>query len=79
MRAGTDSFFIQAVFVVIIVSFIFWGVGGDGPASQTVAQVNGQRITDTEFQRILLRYVRAQPGALSEARRPSCAVRCSTA
>ncbi|MCB9793505.1 MAG: SurA N-terminal domain-containing protein [Alphaproteobacteria bacterium] len=67
MRAGTDSFFIQAVFVVIIVSFVFWGVGGDGQKSQTVAQVNGQRITDTEYQRVLLRVVRSQPGALSEA------------
>ncbi|MCB9742509.1 MAG: SurA N-terminal domain-containing protein, partial [Alphaproteobacteria bacterium] len=67
MRAGTDSFFIQAVFVVIIVSFIFWGVGGNGPRSSVVATVNGERITDTEFQRILLRYVRAQQGALSES------------
>jgi len=51
MRAGTDSFLIQALFVVIVVSFVFWGVGGQGPTSSVVAIVDGKRITDTEFQK----------------------------
>lgn len=56
MRAGTDSFAIQALFVVIVVSFVFWGVGGSGPTSTTVATINGDRITDTEFQKEMRRY-----------------------
>ena len=51
MRAGTDSFLIQALFVVIVVSFVFWGVGGQGPTSSVVAIVDGERVTDTEFQK----------------------------
>ena len=56
MRAGTDSFLIQALFVVIVVSFVFWGVGGNGPTSSVVAIVDGERVTDTEFQKELRFY-----------------------
>ena len=49
MRAGTDSFLIQALFVVIVISFVFWGIGNQGASSYAKAEVDGSRITDTEF------------------------------
>lgn len=49
MRAGTDSFLIQGLFVIIVVSFVFWGIGNQGQSSYAKAEVDGSRITDTEF------------------------------
>ena len=49
MRMGTDSFLIQALLVIGVISFVFWGIGGSGQKSYAKAEVNGKRITDTEF------------------------------
>ncbi|MCP4803881.1 MAG: hypothetical protein GY884_00900 [Proteobacteria bacterium] len=49
LRMGTDSFLIQALFVIIVLSFVFWGIGDSGQKSYAKAEVNGKRITDTQF------------------------------
>ncbi len=67
MRMGTDSFFIQAVFVIIVASFVFWGVGQNGPFSSTVADVDGSRITDTEFNTRMRIVSRSQGRTLTDA------------
>jgi len=49
MRNGINSAGMQFVLVAIIVTFVFWGVGGTGNNNTTVASVNGKRITDTKL------------------------------
>ncbi|MCB9760447.1 MAG: SurA N-terminal domain-containing protein [Alphaproteobacteria bacterium] len=66
MRSGTDNFVIQAVFVIIIVSFVFWGMGNTGPTSSVVAEVNGKRITDTQFNKLARRVARSQGAMTAE-------------
>lgn len=55
IRGGADGALIQVVLVIIVVTFVFWGVGTSGPATRSVALVNGQRITDTEFSKVMMR------------------------
>ncbi len=50
MRKQAQSFFIQALVLVIAVVFIFWGVGGSGNNNRTaVATVNKVEIPDQNF------------------------------
>ncbi len=49
MRRNARSFVIQIVFAVIVVVFIFWGVGSQGDRPTPVAKVNGTSILDGEF------------------------------
>ena len=49
MRNGINSAGMQFVLIAIIVTFIFWGVGGSGDNNTSVATVNGKRITDTKL------------------------------
>lgn len=60
IRGSTDSTVMRVVFVLIVLVFVFWGVGtGAGMQStQAIAQVNGERITDTELQRVMRTRVR---------------------
>lgn len=54
MRKRTQSPIIKIVFVVIVLVFIFWGVGGsiqDGPPVESIATVDGEVISQREFQR----------------------------
>ena len=67
IRRGTDSTFMKIVFGGIVLVFVFWGVGAQGPTSVTIATVNGSRITDTQFQRIMRRVDRG--GSMDEADR----------
>lgn len=53
MRGGTDSFLLQAVFAIIVVSFIGWGLGNDGPKTSEVANVDGERITSSQLERTM--------------------------
>ena len=63
IRKGTDSTAMRLVFGAIVLVFIFWGIGGNkGPTSQVVAVVNGERITDTQFQRVMRDRLRSVPG-----------------
>jgi peptidyl-prolyl cis-trans isomerase D len=49
MRNGVNSGGMQFVLIAIIITFIFWGVGGSGDSNSSVASVNGKRITDTKL------------------------------
>ena len=67
IRAGANNPWMKAVFAVIVLVFVFWGVGGaGGPTNQVIAEVNGERITDTQFQRLMRNYSRSQGEAKSD-------------
>ncbi len=67
IRAGASNPWMKAVFAAIILVFVFWGVGGaGGPTNQTIAEVNGERITDTAFQRVMRNMSRSQGEAKSD-------------
>lgn len=51
MRSGTDSTFMQLVFIAVVVSFVGWGLGVNGDTTDTVAKVNGASITGIDFSR----------------------------
>ncbi|MEL6344416.1 MAG: SurA N-terminal domain-containing protein [Myxococcota bacterium] len=54
IRQQTDSTWAKLVFGAVILVFVFWGIGASGgPKTQAVAEVNGERITDTELRRRL--------------------------
>ena len=61
MRTGINSGGMQVVLVLIIVTFVFWGIGGDSETNSIVARVNGQRITDTRLN-AEMRFVRGTQG-----------------
>jgi peptidyl-prolyl cis-trans isomerase D len=53
MRKRARSSIIKVLFAIIVLVFIFWGVGGqvNGSRPDVVATVNGQTISPREFQR----------------------------
>ena len=71
IRSNTQSWVVKAIFGIIIVVFVFWGMGnmGTGP-SGGLAQVNGESITVGEYHRMLERvvtaYMRIDPDVLSD-------------
>ena len=67
IRRATDSTAMRIVFGAIVLVFVFWGVGATGPQSIPIATVNGTRITDTQFQRIMRQVDRS--GSMDEADR----------
>lgn len=67
IRAGASNPWMKAVFAAIVLVFVFWGVGGSGgPTNQVIAEVNGKRITDTDFQRLMRNLSRTQGEAKSD-------------
>ncbi|MDH3394191.1 MAG: SurA N-terminal domain-containing protein, partial [Desulfobulbaceae bacterium] len=51
MRRKAQSPYIQATIVIIILVFVFWGVGTNkGPGRNNAATVNGQAITYRDYQ-----------------------------
>ena len=51
IRSQTNSTAARVLFVVVVLVFVFWGVGGNtGPRSTVYAEVNGKRITNAETQ-----------------------------
>jgi peptidyl-prolyl cis-trans isomerase D len=53
MRKRARSTWIKVIFLIIVVVFIFWGVGGSvsGGRPDTIASIDGQTISLREFQR----------------------------
>src|SRR5687767_3535413 len=54
LRRGTESTAMKVFFVIVVISFVFWGVDANmagGSMSSTLALVNGERVTDMEYQR----------------------------
>ena len=67
IRSTATNPWMKAVFAVIVLVFVFWGVGGaGGPTNQVIAEVNGKRITDTDFQRLMRNITRNQGEAKSD-------------
>lgn len=50
MRSGAHSLGIKIAFGLIILVFIFWGIGSNTSSSGIVAKVNGEPVTINEFQ-----------------------------
>ncbi len=67
IRGGTDSSLMKFVLIAIVITFVFWGIGGSGDTSTVVATVNGERITDTEFTRRLRQASASQSRTMSDA------------
>lgn len=60
----------KVVFGLIVMVFIFWGIGGNsGQTSVLIAEVNGTRITDTQFQQVMRNAVRSKGGSIDEDER----------
>ncbi len=53
VRGATESSTMKAFLIIIATTFVFWGIGNQGPTSSVVAEVNGDRITDTQFRQVL--------------------------
>lgn len=66
VRSGSESFVFQGLLVVTIVSFVFWGAGGQKSSTQDMAVVDGDRITDTELNQVLRRVARSRGNAMSD-------------
>ncbi|HCH65138.1 MAG TPA: hypothetical protein DFR83_20205 [Deltaproteobacteria bacterium] len=50
IRQGANSPIMKLLFGAIVIVFVFWGIGGQRQ-TQTIATVNGTRITDTPLQK----------------------------
>ena len=66
VRMSTDSPVMGLLLIIIVVTFVFWGVGGQGQTSSVLAEVNGTRITDTQFNNEMRRERYSRPGTLSD-------------
>lgn len=51
IRANAQSWGVKIAFGIIIVVFVFWGIGSYSGPKGIVASVNGKNITEAEFQR----------------------------
>ncbi len=76
IRSGTDSGAMRAVLGIIVVVFVFWGIGsGNQATSQVVATVNGKRITDTRFHKVMRTVTRSQGRNMTEEEQAAMARR----
>jgi len=67
IRGGTESGAMRLVLGIIVVVFVFWGIGTGGMnTSQVVATVDGKRITDTKYHQAMKRNPRAHDNSLTE-------------
>jgi peptidyl-prolyl cis-trans isomerase D len=67
IRGGTESGAMRVVLGIIVVVFVFWGIGtGNMNTTQTVATVNGKRITDTRYHQAMKRNPRAEESGMTE-------------
>lgn len=67
IRQQTDSPWAKLIFGAVVMVFVFWGIGASGgPKTQAIAEVNGQRITDTQLQRIMREVTRGSASAMNE-------------
>ncbi len=67
IRGGTESGAMRVVLGIIVVVFVFWGIGtGNMNTSQVVATVDGKRITDTRYHQAMKRNPDAHDKSLTE-------------
>ena len=51
MRTGSDSASMQIILAMVVIAFMFWGVGPQGDTTSVAVEVNGTKIMNTEFSR----------------------------
>ena len=57
IRKQTDSTFARVLFVLIVLTFVFWGVvNPNAPQATTLAEVNGVRILNTQVNQLASQY-----------------------
>ena len=57
IRKQTDSTFAKVLFVLIVLTFVFWGVvNPNAPQATTLAEVNGVRILNTQVNQLASQY-----------------------
>ena len=63
IRSNAQSFGVKVAFAIIILVFMFWGVGSltDGGSSNVVAKVNGEAITAPQVEAAHQRGARYAP------------------
>ncbi|MCQ2444849.1 MAG: SurA N-terminal domain-containing protein, partial [Mailhella sp.] len=70
IRANAQSWGVKLAFGIIIIVFVFWGIGSYSGPKGLVAAVNGKNITEMEFQRAYAAMEenirRSMPNATSE-------------
>ena len=67
IRQQTDSPWAKIVFGAVVLVFVFWGIGASGgPTTTAIAEVNGNRITDTELHRQMRNISRSQGATQNE-------------
>jgi peptidyl-prolyl cis-trans isomerase D len=67
IRQQTDSPWAKLMFGAVVMVFVFWGIGASGgPKTQAIAVVNGERITDTQLQRIMRNATRGSASSMNE-------------
>ncbi|MBN1334459.1 MAG: SurA N-terminal domain-containing protein [Deltaproteobacteria bacterium] len=67
IRKGTETGTVKVIFFVVVVVFLFWGIGqSSGPESTVVAEVNGERITDTRYHQAMRNTLHGQRRAMDE-------------
>ena len=52
IRANAQSWGVKLAFGIIIVVFVFWGIGGQPGPRGIVATVNDRNITELEFRQV---------------------------
>lgn len=67
IRQQTDTFWAKFIFGAVVLVFVFWGIGASGgPKLTAIAEVNGERITDTQLQRIMRNVTQTSTAAMNE-------------
>lgn len=66
MRSGTDSTFMQIIFAIVVVSFVFWYAKPAGDTAAVVANVNGTRIMSPDLDRAVRMSLATAPARTEE-------------
>lgn len=68
IRQGTESTAVRTILGVVLVVFVFWGIGSSntGNSGQTIATVDGVQITDTEYNRRMRSAMHQQQAGMGE-------------
>lgn len=68
IRNKAQSFGVKLIFGLIIVVFVFWGVGNiGGMSSDTLAVVNGEKLSTRDFAKVWQRFAQAEKKTNPEA------------
>lgn len=68
IREGTETGWVRVVLGITLVVFVFWGInsGSNSNKGQVIAEVNGTRITDTEYHHRMRAQIHQENRAMTE-------------